>query len=192
MSFKDDFSKIAKSISEGASSAAKKSAELYEISKLNLSIQAEKRKIKELEEKIGHIIYKRYRDKGHGIGKANDKISDRDTGSASYTSGEGSTSERAGSNKDRDSRDRDNRNGRDNRDFRGSRDGRDRDESKYKITLDEKIIKLCKKIDEANDVIDSINKKIARVKNVRICSKCGIEMPASADHCPYCEDSQED
>lgn len=127
MSFKYDINKITKSISAGASSAAQKSAELYEIGKLNLSIQAEKRSIKELEEKIGHIIYKNYRDKDTAIGKDNDKI-----------------------------------------------------------------IKLCKKIDELNTNITSLNKKIAKIKNVRICKKCGLEIPGSSSQCPFCEDSQED
>ncbi|WP_139903697.1 hypothetical protein [Clostridium thermarum] len=149
MNFKYDFRKIAKSISDGAATAAKKSTELYEISKLNLSIQAQKRTIKDLEEKIGHIIYKRYRDKGHGMGKANGKSREKDQNN-------------------------------------------DWDDIKYKIALDEKIIKLCKKIDEAYETINSLNKKIERIKKVRICGKCGLEIPASADQCPYCNVSQDD
>lgn len=127
MSFKYDINKLTKTISAGASTAAKKSAELYEIGMINLSIQAEKKKIRELEEKIGHIVHKHYRDKGVGIGKANDKI-----------------------------------------------------------------IKLCKKIDESNEVIAALNKKITKIKKVRVCSECGLEMPDGTSRCPVCEDSQED
>ncbi|NLP29457.1 MAG: hypothetical protein GX370_12055 [Clostridia bacterium] len=58
-----DLSKITQSISIGAANAMKKTSELYEIGKINLSIQSEKREIKELEEKIGRIIYKSYKNK---------------------------------------------------------------------------------------------------------------------------------
>ncbi|NLM34228.1 MAG: hypothetical protein GX206_02200 [Clostridiales bacterium] len=58
-----DFSKITQSISVGAANAVKKTSKLYEIGKINLAIQAEKREIKELEGKIGHIIYKSYKNK---------------------------------------------------------------------------------------------------------------------------------
>jgi len=59
MPFIDSLSKIGKTISEGAASAAKKSGELVEITKINLTISGEEDKIKNLYTEIGkHVVNK--------------------------------------------------------------------------------------------------------------------------------------
>jgi hypothetical protein len=63
MPFVDNISKFAKSVSDSAVNAAKKSGELVEVTKLNMSIQTEEEKIKELYSQIGSIFYKKYSDK---------------------------------------------------------------------------------------------------------------------------------
>lgn len=60
MPFMDDLSKFAKTIGDSATNAAKKSAEMIEIGKLNLSIQSEENKIKEIKAEIGQIILKKF------------------------------------------------------------------------------------------------------------------------------------
>jgi len=54
------FDNLGKKIGDAAQSAVKKSGELVEVTKLNLSISAEEGKIKELYEKIGEYIYNQY------------------------------------------------------------------------------------------------------------------------------------
>ncbi|NLZ47403.1 MAG: hypothetical protein GX895_01210 [Clostridiales bacterium] len=130
MSF--DFSKITQSISIGAVNAVKKTTELYEIGKINLSIQSEKKEIRELEEKIGHIIYKSYKNK---IKK--DKLDE------------------------------------------------------FSVDPGEKVLKLCKKIDEHWETIESLNKDIEKIKNSKHCNECGMEIPQDSDECPYCNDYKE-
>lgn len=131
MSF--DFSKITQSISIGAANAVKKTTELYEIGKINLSIQSERKEIKELEEKIGHIIYKSYKNK-----MKKDKLDE------------------------------------------------------FSVDPGEKILRLCKKIDEHLEAIESLNKDIEKIKSSRSCSRCGMELPQDSKDCPYCKDSDED
>lgn len=64
MPFMDDFSKLAKTVGDSASNVAKKSAEILEIGKLNLSIQSEENKIKELKTEIGDIILSKFEQNG--------------------------------------------------------------------------------------------------------------------------------
>ncbi|MDP4089470.1 MAG: zinc ribbon domain-containing protein [Bacillota bacterium] len=63
MNFKDNFGKISKSIGDKASFAAKKSSELFEVTKINMAIDSEKEKVIEIEEKIGHLVYTAYKEK---------------------------------------------------------------------------------------------------------------------------------
>jgi ribosomal protein L40E len=60
MPFMDDLSKFAKTIGDGASNVAKKSIDVVEVGKLNLSIQGEESKIKELKEEIGGLILSKF------------------------------------------------------------------------------------------------------------------------------------
>jgi hypothetical protein len=62
MPFKDSLSKIAKSIGDGAKSAAHKSGDMMEITKLNMSISSEENKIKGIYSKIGEVLYKKFAD----------------------------------------------------------------------------------------------------------------------------------
>ncbi|KAJ49469.1 ribosomal protein L2 [Clostridium tetanomorphum] len=54
-------SKIAKTVGDGAATVAKKSGEFVEISKLNLNISTEKENIDKLYQKIGEIVYDKYK-----------------------------------------------------------------------------------------------------------------------------------
>lgn len=64
MSFKDNLSKIAKTVSNGASSVAnnvaKKSSDLVEVSKLSVSVASEEDKIKNFYNEIGKLIYEKF------------------------------------------------------------------------------------------------------------------------------------
>lgn len=60
MALKDNLSKIAKSVGNGAVSVAKKSGSVMEITKLNINIQSEEEKIRALHSQIGVIIYSKY------------------------------------------------------------------------------------------------------------------------------------
>lgn len=62
-------SKIAKTVGDGAATVAKKSGEIVEVSKLNLSISTEKDNIDGLYKTIGEIVYGKYK---------NGEIIDRD------------------------------------------------------------------------------------------------------------------
>ena len=62
MDIKDSFSSLAKNISNGATQVAKKSAELVEVSKNNMSIGSNENKIYELYAKIGEEVFKRYKE----------------------------------------------------------------------------------------------------------------------------------
>lgn len=128
-----DFSKITQSISAGAANAVKKTTELYEIGKINLSIQSEKKEIKELEEKIGHIIYKSYKNK-----LKKNKLSE------------------------------------------------------FSTEPGDKVLQLCRKIDEHLKTIEALNMDIEKIKNSRSCSICGMELPVDSKNCPYCIKSEED
>ncbi|MCM8709634.1 zinc-ribbon domain-containing protein [Clostridium sp. SYSU_GA19001] len=64
----DNLSKVGKFLEEEASNVAQKTGTLYEISKLNISISQEEKKIEDICIKIGHKIYKDYKEK-----KINDK-----------------------------------------------------------------------------------------------------------------------
>ena len=61
MDIKNSFSNIAKSISNGATHVAKKSEEIVEISKTNMSIDSNENKIYDLYSKVGEAIFKRYK-----------------------------------------------------------------------------------------------------------------------------------
>jgi 3-deoxy-D-manno-octulosonate 8-phosphate phosphatase KdsC-like HAD superfamily phosphatase len=60
MPFMNDLSKLAKTIGDSATNAAKKSADMLEVGKLNLTIQSEENKIKELKAEIGGIIQSKF------------------------------------------------------------------------------------------------------------------------------------
>ena len=60
MPFKDSLSKIGKSISEGAASAAKKSGNLVEITKLNMTISGDEDKIKALYTELGEALQNKH------------------------------------------------------------------------------------------------------------------------------------
>lgn len=60
MALKDNLSKIAKSVGNGAATVAKKSGSVMEITKLNINIQSEEERIRALQSKIGVIIYSKY------------------------------------------------------------------------------------------------------------------------------------
>lgn len=60
MPFKDSLSKIGKSISEGAANAAKKSGNLVEITKLNMTISGEEDKIKGLYTELGEALQNKH------------------------------------------------------------------------------------------------------------------------------------
>ena len=60
MPFLDNISKIAKQVGDGATTAAKKSSEMVEVTKLNHSISAEEDKKKVIYRKIGEVIYKKF------------------------------------------------------------------------------------------------------------------------------------
>lgn len=62
MAIKDNILKIPKYVGEGAEAVAKKSEEIIEVSKLNIAISSEQNMIKEIYEKIGRKIYKKYRE----------------------------------------------------------------------------------------------------------------------------------
>jgi ArsR family metal-binding transcriptional regulator len=68
MPIKDSLSKIGKYIEDGVSNVAYKSENLVGISKLNMAISSDEKKINEIYIKIGEKIYKDYKD-----GKINDK-----------------------------------------------------------------------------------------------------------------------
>lgn len=61
MALMDKLSKIAKSVSDEAVNAAKKSGELIEITKLNHAISAEEDKISAILPKMGNICYQRFK-----------------------------------------------------------------------------------------------------------------------------------
>ncbi|GAA0728896.1 hypothetical protein GCM10008905_28250 [Clostridium malenominatum] len=54
------FSKIVKTVGEGAATVAKKSGEIVEISKLNLSVSTEKNNIEKLYREIGEMVFEKY------------------------------------------------------------------------------------------------------------------------------------
>jgi rRNA maturation endonuclease Nob1 len=60
MAFKDNLSKAAKVVSDNAINVVKKSGDMVEITKTNISIQAQEEKISSLYSEIGIIIYKKY------------------------------------------------------------------------------------------------------------------------------------
>jgi len=60
MPLKDSLSKIGKSISEGAANAAKKSSNLVEITKINMTISGEEDKIKAVYAEIGALLQKKH------------------------------------------------------------------------------------------------------------------------------------
>jgi hypothetical protein len=62
MPFKDNLSKLAKTVGEGATAVAKKSGDMVEVTKLNLAIQSEVDGIKSMYSDIGAMIYKKYED----------------------------------------------------------------------------------------------------------------------------------
>lgn len=117
MDIKDNLGKISKSIGDKASSAAKKSAEIFESTKINMSIDSEKDKIAEIEGQIGHLIYTGYKEKEN---------------------------------------------------------------------VEDKVMKLCRQIDEINENIASLGKKLARIKKVKVCSTCDLELPSDTKFCPSC------
>ncbi|OMH19753.1 hypothetical protein AC231_18835 [Clostridium pasteurianum] len=100
-----------------ASSAVKKTGEFIEISKLNLDISCEEKKIDVLYAKIGKKIYAQYM-------------------------------------KDR--------------------------------FVNNNFIKYCKEIDEIKYKISSIEKKILKVQNKKICPLCGNELTKNAVYCEHC------
>ena len=62
MDLKNGFSIFAKSIGNGAATVAKKSEEIVEVSKTNMSIDSNENKIYELYAKIGETIFNRYKE----------------------------------------------------------------------------------------------------------------------------------
>ena len=61
MDIKNKFSNLAKNISNGAIQVAKKSEQIVDVSKTNLSIDSNDNKIYELYAKIGEVIFNRYK-----------------------------------------------------------------------------------------------------------------------------------
>lgn len=57
--------------------------------------------------------------------------------------------------------------------------------------IEDELIELCNKIDEYQDNISSLKQKIAEVKNVRICSNCGVELEIDTEFCGKCGAKQE-
>lgn len=117
MYFKDNLGKLSKTIGDKASLAAKKSAELFEATKIDIAIYSEKDSILEMEEKIGHLIYIGY---------------------------------------------------------------------KEEEDMSDKVLKLCKKIDEKYETIAKMSKKLVQIKKVKVCGRCGDELPLNAKFCPNC------
>ena len=62
MNIKDKFSSLTKNISNGATQVVKKSEEIVEISKKNLSINSNDNKIYELYSEIGEVMFNRYKE----------------------------------------------------------------------------------------------------------------------------------
>lgn len=124
MPFMDHLSKIAKSVGDTAQSAAKKSAEMLEVTKLNMSIQTEQDKIKALKTEIGDIVFSKFEQGG----KFDENMLD--------------------------------------------------------------ILETCSKIVAAQDNINAIQHKIAELKNVKLCCKCGNELPLAASFCQKCGTKQ--
>lgn len=60
MSLMNSLSKLAKSVSDNASNVAKKSSEMFEITKVNLAIQAEEDRMKIIQNEIGAIIFGKF------------------------------------------------------------------------------------------------------------------------------------
>jgi len=61
MQFKEGLLSLKKVVAKGATSVAKKSGELVEISKLNSAINSNDDKLYELYSQIGEIVYKKYK-----------------------------------------------------------------------------------------------------------------------------------
>jgi rRNA maturation endonuclease Nob1 len=121
MSLMNNLSKLAKSVGDNASNVAKKSADMIELTKLNLAIQAEEDKIKLAHNEIGAIIF------------------------AKFNSGE---------------------------------------------AVDPDIIQYCNSIIEVQNQISAVQLKISKLKNTRICEKCGHEIILSSVFCPKCGEKQ--
>lgn len=60
MSIMNSLSKLAKSVSDNASNVAKKSSEMFEITKINLAIQGEEDKIKSIKNEIGGTLFTKF------------------------------------------------------------------------------------------------------------------------------------
>ena len=121
MPFKDHLSKIAKSVGDTAQNAAKKSAEMLEVTKLNMSIQSEQDKIKAVKAEIGNIIFTKFEQ---------------------------------GDNVDAD------------------------------------VLEACSKIVTIKESILALQQKVAELKNVKLCCKCGNELPLNASFCQKCGSNQ--
>ncbi len=114
MSFLDNFGRKAL---EAAQEVAKKSGELVEVAKLNISIANEEDKIKRLYEKMGKMIYDAY---------------------------------------------------------------------KEKLPIDSKFEETCREIDTIFKNIESMRKKIQKIKNIKRCVQCGTELQQDALYCMKC------
>jgi len=60
MPFKDNLSKITKSVTGGAKTAAKKSGEVYEITKINMSLSSEEDKLKSIYTELGKAAFEEF------------------------------------------------------------------------------------------------------------------------------------
>ncbi|MFL0270052.1 zinc-ribbon domain-containing protein [Candidatus Clostridium radicumherbarum] len=65
----------------------------------------------------------------------------------------------------------------------------------YKEYADDKVsdsslIEKCKEIDSINKDIESIKKKILKLKNRKLCKKCGAAMEKEDEFCPKCGKQQ--
>lgn len=121
MPFMDHLSKIAKSVGDTAQSAAKKSAEMLEVTKLNMSIQSEQDKIKAVKSEIGDIVFKKF---------------------------------------------------------------------SQGLNIEADLLEACGKITALQQNIDAIHKKIAELKNIKLCSTCGAELELNTVFCPKCGSKQ--
>ena len=66
MPFKDNLSKITKSVTGGAKTAAKKSGEVYEITKINISLSSEEDKLKSIYTELGKAAFEEF-EKGASV-----------------------------------------------------------------------------------------------------------------------------
>lgn len=114
---------LGKTISGAAQQAAKKSGEMVEITKINMSIGSEEDKIEKLKLAIGKKVFE------------------------SYTAG-------------------------------------------TKISIDD-FQDLCKEVADRNETIKELKIKIMDVKDLRLCSSCGVEIEKTVQFCNKCGAKQE-